>query len=1214
MADYDLGTAHGKIKVDYDGKGFQDADKSMSSLQDKAAKLGAAASALRRRWGADFSGMADDVTRLARTFTIASGGLAVLHGLFGRTGSSITTLRGAMGIVSGLGLALGAVPKGAEGFPKVILNIIRIAAAIRLFQSGVGILGTVVSRFSSFGVLTGLLRGFGAQITALAGRSKLLSAALGSGTKLFRDMGAGASFLNSGLQGIARGALFAAAAFTSFKFAKNFITSMAKPLLLTQAGLAALGGSIKLLAGLIDAAKQLSGVFGLLPGGILAAAIAFGTLKVGMMGFMDAVKTGKGLEKLAPEARAVAIELRSLKDRWTEVQQAVQNKLFEGIAQQIGPLAKTWLPMLKTGMVDVAGSLRQVAQGFLDFAKAPENVARVGQAFSLTGQIIRNLAPAIQPLLTAFLQIGNIGLKVLNDITKGAGNAAAQFNAWVTSAAGTAKIEGWIRGGVKALQDLWKIAQNVGLALDTIFKGLSGGSGAGFLATIVNATNALNAFLLSAQGQAVLATLKTLIDNAMTSFGRLADVFINSVLPAIQAFLPYWSTLSQAFMSGIVIALQILAPLFQALGNALSFMAPVIGPIVTAIVALGVTALGLVIAFKIVGTAIGLLKIGLMGLRGAWAVAGFGVRLLTGSLGPVEGAIVGFVGRAIAAIGRLAGALIVNAARMAAAWLVAIGPVGWIILAVIAVGVAFAVLWAKCEGFRNFMIGLWNGIKAAWNAAIAWIQTIPAMIGSAFSSLGTTISTAFQAVVTWFSTLPARIGAFFVQLGTTIATGARTAWNWLGTTLSTALTAVWTWLTQLPMKVAFALGYLAGLVYLGATAAWKWLTTTLPMAIAAVGIWLIGLPAKVGAWLLGLGIAVMTAATQAWNWLVTTLTTVAIAIGAWFASLPGLIGAWLAGVGAAIAAGATAAWNWLVSTCQTAIAAVGAFLSALPGQVGAWLASLPGILGNAASTAWNAFTAACSAGWGAAKAFIAAIPGQIMGFFSAAGTWLVEAGKAVLQGLWNGMKAIASQVLSWIASIGKQIAAGFKAAISVKSPSKIFDYFGRMTFTGYWEGLKALAPKILDYVKSFGQQIAEMGQTHMTPAGVSIGQSLRAGIESQLPALAKTLGGIDGMFGKTRNGIELFDIMFGLFGRRWGGMGKPPVTPPVTPPTPTTPANAISTYVPTNPYAGASGGDTAPVNNYTIESVTIDGQTIETMNNVADFFSKVTQTARAGKA
>ena len=48
-------------------------------------------------------------------------------------------------------------------------------------------------------------------------------------------------------------------------------------------------------------------------------------------------------------------------------------------------------------------------------------------------------------------------------------------------------------------------------------------------------------------------------------------------------------------------------------------------------------------------------------------------------------------------------------------------PVGWIALGIAAVVAAFTLLWKKCEGFRNFWIGLWDIIKSSFQAVADFI-------------------------------------------------------------------------------------------------------------------------------------------------------------------------------------------------------------------------------------------------------------------------------------------------------------------------------------------------------------------------------------------------------------------------------------------------------------------------------------------------------------
>lgn len=59
--------------------------------------------------------------------------------------------------------------------------------------------------------------------------------------------------------------------------------------------------------------------------------------------------------------------------------------------------------------------------------------------------------------------------------------------------------------------------------------------------------------------------------------------------------------------------------------------------------------------------------------------------------------------------------------------------IGIIITAITALVAAFIYLWNNCESFRNFWIGLWEGIKTAAGAVMDWLK-------SAFSALGTFFS------------------------------------------------------------------------------------------------------------------------------------------------------------------------------------------------------------------------------------------------------------------------------------------------------------------------------------------------------------------------------------------------------------------------------------------------------------------------------------------
>lgn len=70
----------------------------------------------------------------------------------------------------------------------------------------------------------------------------------------------------------------------------------------------------------------------------------------------------------------------------------------------------------------------------------------------------------------------------------------------------------------------------------------------------------------------------------------------------------------------------------------------------------------------------------------------------------------------------------------------------------------FMVLWNRSEGFRNFFIGMWNGIKSVvgtvvqwvldrWNAVISFFSGLPGRIGTAMGNLASIVKGVFKGAV-----------------------------------------------------------------------------------------------------------------------------------------------------------------------------------------------------------------------------------------------------------------------------------------------------------------------------------------------------------------------------------------------------------------------------------------------------------------------------------
>lgn len=99
--------------------------------------------------------------------------------------------------------------------------------------------------------------------------------------------------------------------------------------------------------------------------------------------------------------------------------------------------------------------------------------------------------------------------------------------------------------------------------------------------------------------------------------------------------------------------------------------------------------------------------------------------LTIAGIAAVAGPVLLIAGKIISAIGTIVGAIsgIITAVKAVGAAvgglfaLLAANPIGLVIAAIAALVAAFVALWNNCEGFRDFWIGLWDGLKSVVSKA-----------------------------------------------------------------------------------------------------------------------------------------------------------------------------------------------------------------------------------------------------------------------------------------------------------------------------------------------------------------------------------------------------------------------------------------------------------------------------------------------------------------
>jgi phage-related protein len=1012
MADYDLGTAHGKIKIDYDGKGAKKARDDFDATGNKAESMGSRF----LRFGRQFRGFTSDfnnnVSSMVVKLGLLAGASAMMAGMsrnVSTLGSSLLALRGSITIVSSLAIALGKIPAAMEDFPEIIKQIVRLSAVIDLLVGSLTLLGSVAGKLFTFSALSGIFNAIGRSMSGVAkGGALLLFGAIqqiGRGLLRFETVQRGAArvmLLATGvmtrygnrivnfvapslglltkhslalkatmlatlgpfglvgvrllkmaedaggaevvfrrlaetirgysgpIRTIARLAITVAA----LRYGVRTAFALAKVLGLVSAAAGALHGAVVLVAGLVNALSHLSGVVGLLPGGIFALVAAGATLAIGLKGIGDGFKAiGKSPEEfeeaikdLAPAAKDFLRTLREFAPEFSRLQKAVQQRLFAGMAAEVRGLANIYLPVLNVGLGQIADSLNRAAKEITAFLKDPGTIRDMAEGFSLTSQIVDKLALGFQPLLRALRDVGVIGMQALNDLTGGFGPLMERFSAFVAQARADGSLRAWIDRGIEAVRDLWNILTSIASIFGSIFSAFETHGGSA-LQAIRSLTEELAVFFKSIEGQQALSAFAQVVITLSQVFRDVLLTALREFGPVIAAISPFVVDLAQAFGSTLITAIKIVAPLLRTVAEVLDFLSPVIVPLLGLLLGLG-------FAFKIVG---GILS----GIWGVLTLAATGFTVLRTVITTVMWAF-----RALT-VTMLANPFVAIAA------------------AILALAILIYLNWDRIQAF---LIAAWNFIKnsavAIWNGLVAFFTTLPGRIMSVLQAIPDFIGNMVSNIISFFDTLPERVG--------------------------------------------YAIGYMVGTVIRHVT----------EMVTAVIGFFT-ALPGQIDAFVKALVTNVINLFTDLNKRTVSSTADLFWGVVNWFQQLPGRVVSFVTDM----------FWR-----------SVG-FFERLPG-------TLSGYAENAIENITNHFRQ---------------LPGRVAGFIGD----MVSAGVDLVKGLIRGILSMARAVWQSAVDLVKGAIRGARDAMSSGSPSRVFADIGSKELgQGFINGILSKRNEVVDAMRS----------------------------------------------------------------------------------------------------------------------------------------------------
>ena len=456
-----------------------------------------------------------------------------------------------------------------------------------------------------------------------------------------------------------------------------------------------------------------------------------------------------------------------------------------------------------------------------------------------------------------------------------------------------------------------------------------------------------------------------------------------------------------------------------------------------------------------------------------------------------------------------------------------LGPVGLVIAAIVAIGAAFVVLWNKSEGFRNFFIGLWNGIvnvassawqkiQSAWSGLVEWFTNLWNGIKETASNAWNSFMEKAQPVIDAIKSAWNAIFEFFSNLWSGIKSFASDVWNSFiegARPIVEALMNVWNALTE------FFSALWNGIISV-ATTVWNGIVEVVTPIIEAIKT----------AWnslvefFTNLWNSITEGSTTAWNGFVEFLTPIVETIkGLWTGFSEFMSTVWNG-----IVEVATTAWNSFQSVIETVWSGIQQFIASAIEVIQNVITTGMQIVQEVWNAVWTVFTTIVQTVWTVISTIISTVLNVIAGIISVAtaliqGNWSAawEAVKGIAQTIWEGIKSVISTVINAISTIISTVLSAIQNTVTTiwtgiqnfvsTTINAIKDTVINVAnalkegFLSALEALKSGVSSAIDAVKGFFNQLWNID---LSGAGRAIMEGFLGGLKSMWGAVTDFVGGI----------------------------------------------------------------------------------------------------------
>lgn len=196
-------------------------------------------------------------------------------------------------------------------------------------------------------------------------------------------------------------------------------------------------------------------------------------------------------------------------------------------------------------------------------------------------------------------------------------------------------------------------------------------------------------------------------------------------------------------------------------------------------------------------------------------------------------------------------------------------------------------------------------------------------------------------------------------------------------------------------------------------------------------------------------------------------------------------------------------WNTIVALITGVIQIIGSVISNGLNLMFSVVSSVLGSVGQFFADTWNNIVNGVSSMIGQVGGFFSGLWDTITGALAGAGQWLFDAGRNIVQGLFDGIKSLAGTIGNFFLSLlPGWIVEPFKLALGIHSPSRVFKGLGVNIGQGLLDGVDGMQGKIDGTMANLVTvpSVPTFGAPGFTPAAAGLTGSGAAVVQNIHPA------------------------------------------------------------------------------------------------------------------